>query len=87
MDAIARQFPMHITIPTPMHTPPQPGVMMRGPFALGALGVVLNSRMSRMDHQLINEAAAALHMKPSAFARWCAVEVARQIVAMTSDIK
>jgi hypothetical protein len=75
-----RQFPPKITITTPMYTPMLRGVQAsRGPYALGPLGANLRVRVSRLDYQEIVECSDALGMKPAAFVRWCAVEVAKQL--------
>lgn len=76
-----KQFPEHVTIPTPMYTPLLRGVQARGPYALGPLGANLRVRVSRVDHELIERIAEELGMKPAAFVRWCAVEVAKQLDA------
>lgn len=75
-----RQFPTKITIATPMYTPMLRGVQAaRGPYALGPLGANLRVRISRVDYNLIHAYADQLGMKPAAFVRWCAVEVAKAL--------
>ena len=74
-----KQFPSHVTIPTPMHTPLLRGAQARGPHALGPLGANLRVRISRVDNDLITECADTLGMKRAEFIRWCAVEVARTL--------
>lgn len=79
-EARARQFPPTITIVTPMYTPMLRGVQAaRGPYALGPLGANVRVRVSRLDYNEIVRCANALSMKPAAFVRWCAVEVAKQL--------
>lgn len=79
MQDYTQQFPTHVTIRTPMYTPLLRGAQARGPHALGPLGANLRVRVSRMDHDLIASVAMALDMKPAAFVRWCAIEVAKQL--------
>jgi hypothetical protein len=75
-----RQFPPKITISTPMYTPMLRGVQAaRGPYALGPLGANLRVRVSRLDYQDIVNWSDQLGMKPAAFVRWCAVEVAHAL--------
>lgn len=76
---MAKQFPTHVTIPTPMHTPLMRGVQARGPHALGPLGDNVRVRISRADMDIIMEVAEQLGMKKAEFVRWCAIEVARQL--------
>lgn len=76
---MSKQFPPSVTIPTPMHTPLVRGVQARGPHALGPLGENLRVRVSRVDNDMIMQIADELGMKPAAFVRWCAVEVAKQL--------
>lgn len=79
MNDTVRQFPTHVTIKTPMYTPLLRGAQARGPHALGPLGANLRVRVSRLDYEMIASVAMALDMKPAAFVRWCAVEVAAQL--------
>lgn len=75
-----QQYPMHVTILTPMHSPRLRGVQAaRGPHALGPLGANLRVRVSRQDNDMLQEIADALGMKKAEFIRWCAVEVAKQL--------
>lgn len=75
-----RQFPLNVTIKTPMHTPMLRGNQARGPHALGPLGANLRVRVSRVDHGYIEHVSAQLGMKPAAFVRWCAVHVAKELL-------
>lgn len=72
-----KQYPDHITIPTPMYTPMLRGTQARGPYALGPLGANLRVRVSRQDYDIVTRVSDELGMKPAAFVRWCAVEVAK----------
>lgn len=75
-----KQFPLTLTIPTPMHTVRLRGVQAnRGPYALGPLSANLRTRISRVDIGVIDEACEALGMTRAEFTRWCAVEVAKVI--------
>ena len=74
-----KQFPTHVTIPTPMHTPLLRGTQARGPHALGPLGQNLRVRISRVDDEIVQDIADQLGMKKAEFVRWCAVEVAKQL--------
>lgn len=74
-----RQFPTHVTIPTPMYTPLLRGVQARGPHAMGPLGANVRVRISKVDYEMITAVSFELNMKPAAFVRWCAVEVAKQL--------
>lgn len=88
MPTFVRQFPPKITIATPMYTPMLRGVQAaRGPYALGPLGANLRVRVSRVDYNMIARCADELGMKPAAFVRWCAVEVAKELIdfAQTED--
>lgn len=74
-----QQFPTHVTIPTPMHTPLQRGAQARGPHALGPLGSNLRVRISRVDKDIIKDVVKKLGMNDAEFIRWCAIEVAKQL--------
>ena len=76
---IVRQFPIDVTIRTPMHTPRLRGVQARGPHALGPLGTNLRVRISRLDRELIESIAEELGMSKAEFCRWCALRVAEEL--------
>ena len=79
MHGPVKQFPMKVTINTPMHTPRLRGKQAHGPFAMGSLGENLRVRVNRIDGDRIGRIAVALGMTRAEFARWCAVEVAAQL--------
>jgi len=74
-----KQYPLAITINTPMHTPRLRGVQSKGPHALGALGDNLRMRISRTDRELIERVSHRLGMSKAEFARWCTVAVAQEL--------
>lgn len=79
MNQQMKQYPLVISINTPMHTPRLRGAQARGPHALGSLGDNIRVRVSRHDRETIERVAARLGMTKAEFARWCTVEVAREM--------
>lgn len=79
-------YPIRITIPTPMHTPVVRGPQARqGPYALNALGTNMRVRVSRMDGEIIDEVCKKLDMKRTEFFRWCAVETAKALHKLDTE--
>lgn len=81
MDNTPKQYPTHVTIPTPMHTPLLRGTQaQRGPHALGPLGSNLRVRLSRVDKDRVVEVANELGMSTAEFIRWCTVHTATALL-------
>lgn len=76
-----KQFPLDVTIRTPMHTPKLRGhhATARGPYALGPLCSNVRLRISKVDNDLIEGVCHELGMNRAEFVRWCAVEVAKTL--------
>ena len=65
-----------VTIPLPSHVP-----RARGHFAdASTLDSNLKVRVSDAEHAMISSVAQRLSMKPSEFIRYCAAEVALQLL-------
>lgn len=77
--ASVKQYPMTITINTPMHTPRLRGLQAHGPYALGALGDNIRVRVSRVDREIIERVARDLGMNKAELARWCTLAVVMKL--------
>ena len=74
------QFPINVTIRTPMHTPRARGKYgVQGAHARNQLGDNIRVRTSIVERKLVEYVADQLGMKKAEFMRWCGVEVAKQL--------
>lgn len=85
MSETSKQFPMTVTIPTPMHTPRLRGVQAqeaarRGPHAMGPLGANIRVRMSAVDYADIVTISDGLGMAPAEYMRWCGIHVMQKLL-------
>lgn len=79
MNDTVKQYPLTLTINTPMHTPRLRGLQAHGPHALGALGDNIRVRISRHDRDAVQRVCSNLGMSKAEFARWCTMEAVKAL--------